>query len=264
MEFKLFTKAIDELLEANSDYFEKEPVWLHHFGESLLHPEFARFIRYASGKGIHTCLSINPIMLKPDVALELVSSGLYMLYISLDGHDDESFDQIRGMKNAYGASHDRVIDFLTLIKQCNCGTRIILSMIDFLLNEKSIVKIRDYWESMEGINQFLLKGFSTWDGSALDVRKLAKDPGGFQKSDKVECPFPWERMTILWDGIVVPCCNDYDKKLILGNIAEQKLAEIWNGKAMQALRKEFIANDVRNRLCRHCAKLRLPREMVQW
>ncbi len=267
IDFKIFKKAIDELITANPDYLTDQPVWLHHFGESLQHPEFAKLIRYAVDRGVKACLSINPIMLKPDVAFELIKSKLHMLYISLDGHDDESFYRIRGLKKAYQSSHDKVVDFLKLKKQHKSHTRIVLSMIDFQLNEDSITKTRDYWESFAEVDQFLLKSFSTWDGNASDVSELSKETeysGDKKLSDKVECPFPFEQMTVLWNGTVVPCCNDYNGKLILGDLKKQTLSEIWNGQGMQSLRKEFISNTVKNPLCRHCDKLRVPREQIKW
>lgn len=267
MDFDLFKQIIDELIHENPGYINGEPLWLHHFGESLLHPEFGEFIRYAVVKEVRACLSINPWMLKPEICEELLASNPFMLYVSLDGHDDESFQKIRGIKKAYQVSTDNLMNFLKLKKEMASDCRIVLSMIDFHLNKQSVQKTRQYWESVEGIDQFLLKSFSTWDGDAKDVSSLAKESGvsfDQQKSPVVECNFPWERMTILWDGEVVPCCNDYDKKLSLGNLESMTLMEIWNGPAMQSLRAEFISNKVNNPLCKHCEKLRLPREYWDW
>jgi hypothetical protein len=46
--------------------------------------------------------------------------------------------------------------------------------------------------------------------------------------------------------------------MVLGNMANQSLTEIWNGEKLQSLRSEFIENKVTNPLCRHCEKLYLP------
>ncbi len=265
MEFSLFKKIIDELVSVNPGYKNNHPVWLHHFGESLLHKEFGRFIRYAAENEVRACLSINPVMLKKDVALELIQSGPYIIYISMDGHDEKSFEKIRGVKNVYRRSKDNVLYFLELKKKYRSNTSITLSMIDFHLNTESVKKTRQFWESLEGIDNFLLKDFSTWDGNAPDINTLSeKENQSKDISQPVVCNFPWERMTIMWDGDVAPCCYDYDKKLLLGNARTQKLTEIWNGKSMQALRNEFIKNKVVNQLCRNCDKLRLPRHLWQW
>ncbi len=265
MEFELFSRLIDELVQTNIDYINNQPVWLHHFGESLLHPQFDRFIRYAVRKEVVTCLSVNPIMLTQEVSLALLKSKPQILYISLDGHDDVSFQKIRGIKNAYQKSLDNLHSFLELKQNSGSDCRIVLSMIDFNLNRQSIEQTKSRWESVPGVDEFLMKSFSTWDGDAADINSLENvTKKETNKSGPVECNFPWERMTVLWDGEVVPCCNDYNKKLCLGNLNHQTLSEIWNGTEMRQLREEFISDRVTNPLCHHCEKLRLPREQWDW
>lgn len=266
MEVDLFTRIIDELLEENQNYVNREPVWLHHFGESLLHAAFDDCISYAVSRGVVTCLSINPLLLTRKTASRLLQSRLDMLYVSLDGHDDTSFEKVRGINNAYHRSLNNLHRFLAMKEEQKNSCRVVLSMIDFDLNRESIDKTRSYWQSQPGVDDFLMKSFCTWDGSAKDINQLQAEidqaPSG--TSDRVECNFPWERMTVLWNGTVVPCCNDYNGKLKLGNLQEQSLKQIWNGTEMQNLRKEFISNQVRNPLCRSCEKLRMPREQWNW
>ncbi len=140
-------------------------------------------------------------------------------------------------------------------------------MIDFPMNEQSVEKTRSFWESLEGIDSFLLKHFSTWDGGAKDVNNLTQqessDPSD-ENSEKVQCNFPWEKMTIMWDGDVVPWCYYYDKKFVLGSIKERFLSDIWNHERIRTLRHEFKSNNVTNPLCIKCDKLRLPRHLWQW
>jgi len=266
MEYELFTRIIDELVAENPGYINGEPVWLHHFGESLLHPGFDVCIRYAVSRGVITCLSLNPLMLTAQASTRLLRANPAILYISLDGHDDTSFERIRGIKNAYERSLSNLQHFLALKLEMKSECRIVLSMIDFDLNQQSIEKTRSQWKSQPGVDEFLVKSFCTWDGSAKDIIQLQGGTGikPCQSSSRVECNFPWERMTVLWDGTVVPCCNDYDGKLSLGHLHEGTLCQIWNGPEMQRLRNEFISNRITNPLCRRCEKLRLPRDQWNW
>jgi radical SAM protein with 4Fe4S-binding SPASM domain len=50
------------------------------------------------------------------------------------------------------------------------------------------------------------------------------------------CNYPWRSVVVLWDGRVVPCCRDHDAALVLGDLREQSLREIWHGPAARALR----------------------------
>lgn len=259
MDFDTFKAIVDEYAAASPGRAAAEITWLHHFGESLVHPEFGRFIRYAASKGLRPALSVNPLMLKPAVARELLESGVAHLNISLDGHDDASFEKIRGVKDAFEKSKQNLLEFLKLKIELGCKTRIILSMIDFSMNRDSIEQLRAYWESVPGIDEFSAKEFKIWNGGAEDVNRLAEthvDNAELRKTrTRPACTVPWERMSAAWDGDVLACCYDYDKKYVLGSVKSKKMAEMWNGPEMRALRQEFLDNDVKNPLCRNCPEL---------
>ena len=263
MDYWLYKRAIDELVSQNREYIDNRLVWLHHFGESLLHPRFGDCIAYAASKGVRTALSINPIMLRDDIVDELLKSEPYLLCMSLDGHDEESFYRIRGVKRSYMVSHDRLINFLDRKSKNNSRIQVMVSMIDFNMNEESIKAQESYWGNVAGVDQFLCKDFSTWDGNAGDINSLADNSGRVTNTidtSAVVCTLPWEVMTVTWNGDVVPCCYDYDARVVLGNMGEQSLGDIWNGESIQSIRREFMANRVTNPLCKKCEKLYLPLE----
>ena len=257
MDLEVFKRVVDEYASSNTDA-GGEVVWLHHFGESLVHPDFAKFVRYAADKGLRPAMSINPLMLTPAVSKELLGSGIAFLNMSLDGHDDASFFAIRGVKNAYEKSKANLHEFLKMKVETGNKVHVALSMIDFSMNKESIASLESYWKAQPGIDEFTAKEFRVWNGDAADVNKFAEhqvDNTERRKTCKVACNVPWEKMSVAWDGDVVPCCYDYDKKYVLGSVKSQKLEEMWNGPEMQRLRKEFLDNDVRNPLCRSCPEL---------
>lgn len=63
MDFDLFRKVIDEYVQDSPEQAMGSECWMHHFGESLVHPEFDHFIAYASARGVFTALSLNPLCL---------------------------------------------------------------------------------------------------------------------------------------------------------------------------------------------------------
>lgn len=254
MPFATFKKIVDEMAidigSANQDGI----VFLHHFGESLMHPDFARFMNYGASKGMRFGLSANPIMLKDSVADKLLSAKLDTLIVSLDGHDDASFEKARGVKNAYERSKANLIRFLERKVETGWQTHVIFSIIDFDLNKDSIAKARGWFEGLPGLDEFLVKPYATFNGDSETVCALGTD-GNATRFPFVVCRHPWAMFAITWDGVVVPCCNDYDKKYPLGNVNDSTLMEIWNGEPMKALRQEFLSNNVTNSLCRKCPHL---------
>lgn len=255
MDYELFKRGVDDYVAASPEAATKEILWLHGFGESLVHPEFDLFVAYAARRGLRPALSVNPLMLKPAVAQRLLEAQPALLYLCMDGHDNASFEAIRGLPNAYDKSKENLLAFLDLKAKVSPDTEIHLSMIDFPMNEESIRLTQAEWKQLPGIDLFLSKGFTTWDGNAPDVEALVPMP--LRKlSGPVTCDFPWTRMTVAWDGDVTPCCYDYNKRYVLGSVRDSGLADIWNGKPMQALRAEFLSGNVNNSLCRNCSNLR--------
>jgi radical SAM protein with 4Fe4S-binding SPASM domain len=257
MDLSIFRKIIDELVRCNPAWSNEVPVRHHGFGESLVHPHFDEFIRYAETHGVRTCLSINPIVLTRAIADRLLQAAPSLLYISLDGHNDDTFVQIRGLPHAYERSKDNLLEFLHSKRQKGIQTRVVLSMIDFFLNDQSVAVAQRYWSEVDGIDEVRIKPFCTWDGNAanvnqlVDIKEQIETPQG-----PVTCRWPWTSVTVLWDGDVVPCCFDFDKRYVLGNVASEALAAIWKGPRMRELRRQFVTAEVTNTLCKNCQSLR--------
>ena len=256
MSFELFKSVVDQIVADIPSFAARRIIWLHHFGESLVHPEFARFIRYGASKGLKLGLSLNPIMLSPRVADELLTAKLDTIVASLDGHDNASFARIRGVKDAFERSRVNLIDLLDRKVRMESKTRIIVSMIHFSQNLQSIRETRAFWEHVAGVDQFQAKKFSAFNGDVDDIRALERGLKRKRKAPFVVCSRPWDMMTITWNGEVVPCCYDYDNKYVVGDVNSNTLSEIWRGEKMTALRREFLSNQVTNALCRSCPSLR--------
>jgi len=50
------------------------------------------------------------------------------------------------------------------------------------------------------------------------------------------CPIPFSVASILHNGDVLMCVNDWARKEIVGNLRESTLGEVWNGERMREIR----------------------------
>ena len=62
------------------------------------------------------------------------------------------------------------------------------------------------------------------------------------------CILPWIHIHVSQNGRVSPCCNN---NRYLGNVQEQSIKDIWNGKQFKDLREQF-KNDIPDKRCNHC------------
>jgi len=111
-----------------------------------------------------------------------------------------------------GPNYDVVESKVTeLIKKA--PFQVYVSMVEIEANTHEKEEFKKKW----GKNA-IFGEFKNWGGMKHD--KLERT------GKRVPCLSLLRAITILWDGRVVPCCLDYDGKLILGDANKQTLSEI--------------------------------------
>jgi radical SAM protein with 4Fe4S-binding SPASM domain len=251
MDLGLFKKIIDEI-EGKTEF-----IYLHFFGEPLLHKQLFEFIEYASGKGMTVALSTNASFLNADIADQLLDSRLDMLIISIDSVQEETYNQIR-VNGDFALTMKQVEDFLARYSAKKPALNVSLQLIKMGLNDAEIGQFRGKWKAASGINT-VVKGLHDYASQVGKIESMGykKNPNNGTK----HCVENWRSLVIGWDGIVVPCCNDYDYKYPLGNTNSATISEIWNSPAMQELRRAQIEGRQSGiELCKGCS---IPTEEKQ-
>ncbi|NLV73450.1 MAG: radical SAM protein [Chloroflexi bacterium] len=246
---ELFQRVIDE----SKGYTEW--VWLHHMGDPLLHPQAADLISYAKSKRVKTRLSTNPYCIDQELAIKLLDSGLDLIHISLDGTDAETYRSIRGPRADYDQAVSNINRFLDLKLARKSPIIVQIAIIRMRKTNDQIDCFIELW-TKPGIDRVVVKEFNTWDGSQPNITSL----GVYDKAAQAlqySCKHPWLNVVILWDGRVIPCCNDYDGKLVLGDLNSQTLQEIWDSPAARKLREQLTKHDYSdNPTCGTCLEKR--------
>jgi radical SAM protein with 4Fe4S-binding SPASM domain len=226
-----------------------EFMWLHLFGEPLINKSIYRMIDMAEKAGIRTGISTNATLMDEKAASAILDSRLSLLILCLDGATKETFEKIR-----VGARFERVVAniarFSEIKRKRQSDLRVVLQMIDMTANDSEKQLFYSTWRN-KGFDSVVCKDFHVWanqDESLIQIEQLQP------RTSSGLCYEPWIGFTILADGTVVPCCNDYDGKLVLGDLKSQSLREIWNGEAMRNLRRRFLKEtpDLVGTICQDC------------
>ena len=90
------------------------------------------------------------------------------------------------------------------------------------------------------------------------------------KSNLIPCTFPWYSLTIFYDGKVYLCPQDFEGRILLGDINKNSIKEIFNGEAIKKIRRDFKTGMIRKTSpCRECDRiwrktfLGIPREYLK-
>jgi radical SAM protein with 4Fe4S-binding SPASM domain len=248
MDFELFKRIVHQAKKFT------HYVQLHHFGDPLMNPNQELYIDYCEKHGITTRMSINPLLLTEERSKKLLKSNLAELYISLDGGDDESYKAIRGQAADYAKAIENIKRFAQLKTEMGKKTPyVLIGMVLMGSTENNVENFEKMWD-IPGVDERVIKKFSSF-GANEDIAELGTTEGKeiLFKEKPYPCYKPWKNFTVTWDGKVVPCCYDYDKLYVIGDLKEESLDQIWNNQRMQDLRRQHVTGDFgENTLCGEC------------
>lgn len=231
MERSVYERVVDEAAASTSRVF------LHHFGESLLHPDLGPLAAYASARGIDAYLSANPTLLNASRIRALVDGGVYELVLSLDGVTPETSEAVRGRAARDVDLAERRIHELLAYRERAGSDRphVVLQIVRQKQNAHEVDAWVEKWKDTPGLDRVKVKSYVTWDGRLHQINRLR--PEQRSPGRAVVCDKPWTSVTVLWDGRVVPCCFDYDGTMTLGDVHSATLQEIWEGDRLAQLRE---------------------------
>ncbi|MBI3391694.1 MAG: SPASM domain-containing protein [Nitrospirae bacterium] len=235
MEWSLYTRIIDEIGGSPRD------VNLFHRGESLVHPRFVEMIAYAHERGLKTRLHTNASLLDPKTAEETIRAGLDYVSFSFDGYDKPSYESAR-IKGKFETTIRNIVSFLEAKKRLGRGRPFaVLQVMEIGAGNGDLPARREaFRKRFEGLplDRFTVRTPHNWGGT-LDVAGK-----GVREDLYTVCTFPWYSMTILWDGRVLPCPQDFKAEMVLGDLTRQTVAEVWNSPETVALRTKLRDRDL--------------------
>jgi len=254
MDWDTYKKIIDEIKEFASS------IYLLLAGESLLHKDIYRMIRYARDNDIRPLLNTNgTILVSKESRNKLLESGLEHITFAFDGYNKETYEKIR-----IGADYDKVvegiIEFLKEKKKRNLKepyVAITTLEIGEDCNKDEKKSKKKFYELFEGlpVDEFIAKTLHTWGGEVIGTDDFTPPP--LDKNRFYPCSHLWSTMSMRWDGTVVPCCFDYSNNYVLGNVKEKNLKDIWNDEPMLKLRRAMLDGTYHtlDPICKDCVIL---------
>lgn len=220
-----YERSIDEVVGLGA-----KKIVLTGFGEPMLDKRLEKKIAYAKSKGLSTYIITNGSVLNSKRAQGILEAGLDEMRVSFYGMGRDTYNTVmQGLD--YEKTRDGLLDFLALREQLGLHTKVQLSYLTMPENAKDEGTFKEYWEpKVEAIEIWRPHNFG-------DGRDYREREGGAKISVKTSCGRPESGpLQIQWNGEVIPCCYDYNNKIVLGNAFEQPVLEIMNGAKYRLLR----------------------------
>lgn len=226
-QWKLFVKKNYKVEENEMNenhfffYIVPKVITLHGYGEPLLDKHIVERIKCLFDNEIPSYFSCNPYNITFSKGKKLIEEGINYFKLSAD--------DIKLFKKA-----ELIIKRLILLCE-SYDTKIILDVVG---------KPEEYEELM-----MLFEGYDAY------MYLKSQDQQWYKQSDDLQhsihwlepCQFPWSSMSIMWDGSVVPCGQDYNNEMVLGDANKQSLYDIWNGAKYNQFRKNHLTKQNKNK-----------------
>ncbi len=262
MDLGLYRRLIDEL----SQHLLLMMFW--DWGEPFLHPAAYEMIRYAKRAGIKVMASTNgQLFADPRHARRVVRSGLDVLIFSVDGLDQQTYEQFRD-----GGRLDRALEGIRQVvaEKRRQGAETPLVNFRYIVTrhgEKDLGRVEAFAREL-GVDVLTLRRFhaipgrgEAWDQQPELVPSESRHQlpalaaGTMQPTRLVHnpCKNLWNCPTVHWDGTICSCFMDYAERYPLGSLGQRSLRQIWTGAAYRGLRRGFRRRYTDLPLCGVCS-----------
>ena len=194
-------------------------------------------------------------MLTKDYCKKLLDTGISNIRISLNGLSEIEYYDNTGSK----INFNEMVENISYLYQNKHNTKIYVKIMDYMLGNESRKKLfEDIFQSISdqiGI-EHVFEASKEIDYTNYITEKDINIHGADRTNLDV-CPIPFYSLNINTDATVSPCCEAgiwYKKpQLVLGNLQEESIVKIWNGKELNKLYIQLLENGVSwNMICSQC------------
>ena len=240
MEKELIHKIADEI----STWETPPQIILMLQNEPLMGSDFFNTLEYfkKSNPQIEVGTVTNGSLLNESMINQIVKSRLDHLTISLNAFSRDTYEKLHP-----GFSFEGILSSIRMLaEQKNDRLSVKLSFVDTTQNHNEkpdfiqfarkhnmgfrIIQLLNRADTLKHYNLFRISRY-TW--KSLKLRLIYKY---FYQA----CNLPFQSITILYNGDVILCCNDWQRGAVVGNVNRETLERIWNGKTINFYRQQII------------------------
>jgi radical SAM protein with 4Fe4S-binding SPASM domain len=257
MKPEFYNQLIDEI--SSTGFY----VQLFFQGEPYINKNLPQMIKYAQQKKMYVSISTNGHFIDKKNVDKILDSAPDKLIYSIDGLDEESYQNYRvggTFKQADGG-----LRILTKRKKEQNRSRpfIELQFIVMKQNEHLLDSVIKYGKDA-GVDKVVFKTMQI--SSFENAKHFLPENKQFRRYEimhndlkikgklKNHCFALWRTSVITWDGRVVPCCFDKDAHFEFGKINGRTFQSIWKSNEYFSFRQNVLNDRKGINMCSNCTE----------
>jgi MoaA/NifB/PqqE/SkfB family radical SAM enzyme len=237
MEWGLFRKIVDE-----SARYRVRRISPYLMNEPFVDREIFERIAYINrvNPRARVVLTSNGSLLTPPVAERLLAlgEGVHELAISIQGIDPRAYEETMRAGMDFQRTMANVDHLIAELRRRRMRRpELWITMVDTeIIDARRAV---EYWRG-RGVNA----RYTMLENRGGNIREAERFSRRRPMNYFSDCTRLFKQAYIKFNGDLVLCCTDYEAKMILGNVREKSLYEVWNGPVATAIRAKFLSQRI--------------------
>ena len=233
------------------------PIRFIRWGEPLTHPNIIEFMKAAKARGHTLHLNTNGSKLDDEMMEQLLAIPLDSIKFSFQGVDQKSYSEMRNID-----FFEELVETIKRLREFRGDRPKPYIQASTTITYESKEMVHAFRKTFEGIVDEVNVGRTTLEFIDLDTVRLRPDEMKMlrylKEQESVvrkhpECPEVYDKLSINWDGTVTACCTDSENKMLIGDLRDSSISDIWKSDTLNKYR-EMLA-DMRHDdlpLCKTC------------
>ena len=222
MSMDMFKKIVDQA-EGHVEFIS-----LASRGEPLICKAIIPMLEYTKGKFLNLKINTNASLLDEAKCHAILSGGVKTVVFSADAATEQLYSKLR--VNGKIEVVLRNIELFQKIRQTQYPDLPIITRVSGVKfsDDQDIDSMQQMWGGL--VDQVAFVQYNPWENIYQQSANGMLEP----------CSDLWRRMFVWWDGRANPCDVDYKSTLVVGNLAELTLSELWKSSQYQHLRQVHL------------------------
>ncbi|MBF0323939.1 MAG: radical SAM protein [Alphaproteobacteria bacterium] len=227
------------------------------WGEPLMHPNLLPFLRAAKAQGVLLHLNTNGSHLTEEIAQALLDIQVDSIKFSFQGVDQQSYREMRNIDY-----FESLIEKVEMLNRLRGNSPVPFIQLSTTITYETPEMVEAFRQRLAPLADMLNVGRTSFDW--LDLKAVRLKPAEVDMLMRLrdaeslvkvhpECPEVFDKLSINFDGKVTACCMDSDNLMVIGNVLEETVAQLWTNEKMTQYRIKLA--DMRHdemELCRNC------------
>jgi MoaA/NifB/PqqE/SkfB family radical SAM enzyme len=250
MELSLLKKIIYDAKENKVN-----TVRLYATAEPTLHPEFDKIVDLIKSMGFIIHLSTNASLLNKHFE---TLSKIDLIQFSIEGWDKESYEKYR-YPLKFEVVYENIKNFSEFISKLPKKPH---TQINLLITKRTqLKKFVELWGPyVDEIRIYFAHPPLKFSDGVFKAIQL--DEKEYFKLKKINrnfyCYYPFNVLTVAYDGKVALCCADFSAGLELGDLNYQSIKEVFYSEKLKRIREQFLLQKLN--VCAECGVFTVPYE----